>query len=55
MEVTCAELQLHSSPYALWPSIATFKVEKGSLPDPPRGPLAKTVPSTSEFKLLGSL
>ena len=37
--------------------IATFKVEKGGLPDP-HGPLAKTVPSSSiasEFKVLGSL
>ena len=30
--------QTDSSPYALWPSIATFKVEKGGLPNP-HGPL----------------
>ena len=50
MKVTCAELQIAR----LTPSIATFKVEKGGLPDP-HGPLA-TVPSSSiasEFKLLG--
>ena len=35
---------------------ATFKIEKGGLPDS-HGPLAKTVPSSSiasEFKLLGT-